>query len=153
MWSRVPLKRLLPVAGGTVLVLACLAGCGAGHRANPSAGTVMPRSTASPPATSNAKTLTGPPPPAKAYWSYAALIARLAGRTLALSSGTIRLDSALIECNGEGDPMVSGQTRRWNIYTCTQTAFQAGGDHDVTFDVAILNATQLRVTSVRKGPE
>ena len=148
-----PLTRLLPIAAGTTIVAACLAGCGAGHRANRSTGTVKPRSTASSPATTSAKPLTSAPPRADAYWPYAELIATLAGRTLTLSGGTIRLDSALIECNGEGEPMVSGHARRWNRYTCTQTAFQAGGDHDITFDVAILSATRLRVTSVRKGPE
>jgi hypothetical protein len=92
------------------------------------------------------------PPAPEAYWPYEKLVGSLAGRTVALPRGPVRLDGALIECNGEGAPLTTGTTRRWSRYTCTQTLFQNGVDNDVTFDVTIQSATQLRITSPRYGP-
>lgn len=66
---------------------------------------------------------------------------------------TVRLDSALLECNGEGAPRQTGSARGWSRYTCTQTVFQNGVDRDVTFDVAILSATDLRIVFPRSGAE
>jgi hypothetical protein len=81
------------------------------------------------------------------------LVARLAGRTLVLPGGPVRLDGTLLECVGTGAPRTVGSTRRWSRYTCTQTLFRGGVDRDVTFDVAILNVTQLRISSQRYGAE
>jgi hypothetical protein len=83
----------------------------------------------------------------------AKLVASLAGRTITLSNAALRLDPALLECNGEGAARQTGCTHGWSHYTCTQTVFQGGVDHDVTFDVVILSATQLRIKSPRNGPE
>jgi hypothetical protein len=80
-------------------------------------------------------------------------VARLAGRTLALPKGPVRLNGALLECAGDGAPRQTGSTRRWSRYTCTQTLFRGGVDRDVTFDVAILNSKQLRISSQRYGPD
>jgi hypothetical protein len=87
------------------------------------------------------------------YWPYEKLVAQLAGRTLALPRGAVHLQSALLECNGDGPPMKTGTTRQWSRYTCTQTLFQNGADRDVTFDVTILSATQVSISSPRYGPE
>ncbi|HJS93583.1 MAG TPA: hypothetical protein VJ741_04920 [Solirubrobacteraceae bacterium] len=65
----------------------------------------------------------------------------------------MRLDASLVECNGDGAPRRTGSTPEWSRYTCTQTIFQDGGDHDVTFDVVISSPTQLRISSARTGPE
>jgi hypothetical protein len=65
----------------------------------------------------------------------------------------VRLDPSLLECNGEGPALKSGPTRAWSRYTCTQTLFREGVDHDVTFDVVIVSATALRIESPRNGPE
>lgn len=92
-------------------------------------------------------------PPVGAYWPYEKLVTRLAGRTLALPRGPVHLDSALIECNGDGAPLNTGTTRRWGRYTCTQTLFQGGTDRDVTFEVTILSPTRLSITSARYGPD
>lgn len=81
------------------------------------------------------------------------MVAHLAGSTLALPRGPVRLQSALLECNGDGTPVTTGTTRRWSRYTCTQTLFQNGADRDVTFDVTILSATQVSISSPRYGPE
>jgi hypothetical protein len=91
-------------------------------------------------------------PSAAAYWPYNKLIARLAGRTLVLPHERLRLDSALLECNGDGAPRKTGSTHRWRRYTCTETLFRGGGDRDVTFDVVISSATQLSIASPRYGP-
>jgi hypothetical protein len=122
-----------------------LAGCGGGNGSRSSTRTVK----ATPPSTR----ATGTTPPAEAYWPYAKLVARLNGRTVTVSSAPVRLDPALIECNGDGAARQAGSTREWSRYTCTQTIFQGGADHDITFDVAILSATELRLTSARDGPE
>jgi hypothetical protein len=136
-----------------VIALAMLLpGCGGGHRGNPSSRTAGGGPSASTPGASPAAA--APPavtPPAAAYWSYAKVINRLAGQTLVLPHGRVRLDGTLLECNGEGTPLLSGQARRWSRYTCTQTLFQAGADQDVTFDVAIWNASALRIISPRYG--
>jgi hypothetical protein len=70
-----------------------------------------------------------------------------------LSRGRLRLDSALVECNGDGTPLRTGATRRWSRYTCTQTVFQGGADHDVTFDVVISSPTHLHIASPRYGSQ
>jgi hypothetical protein len=92
-------------------------------------------------------------PVAGAYWPYEKLVGQLAGRTVSLPRGTVRLQSTLLECNGDGAPVNTGTTRRWSRYTCTQTLFQNGVDRDVTFEVTILSATGLTITSARYGPE
>jgi hypothetical protein len=92
------------------------------------------------------------PPEPGAYWPYEKVLRRLTGRTLALPHGPVRLDSALIECNGGGTPAKSGSTRRWSRYTCTQTLFENGVDRDVTFDVTILSTTRFSINSPRYGP-
>jgi hypothetical protein len=63
------------------------------------------------------------------------------------------LDGALLECNGEGRPAASGRTREWSRYTCTQTLFQGGADRDVTFAVAIQDASDLRIISPHYGSQ
>jgi hypothetical protein len=64
----------------------------------------------------------------------------------------VRLDSALLACNGGGTPIATGRVRRWSSYTCTQTLFHGGVDRDVTFDVEILSKTRLKISSPRPGP-
>jgi hypothetical protein len=138
-----------------------VAGCGGGGRAKSSTSTAAARSStsssAAPPASSQTTppttTATGAGPPGDAYWPYAKLVAHLAGRTITLTNATVRLDSALLECNGEGPARQQGPTRAWSRYTCTQTVFQTGIDHDITFDVVISSATQLTIESARTGPE
>ncbi len=141
---------------------ALLIGCGGGHQAKPSAGGAQERSSPSLPATPSATSpatsatttaTTSAPPPADAYWPFEKLVARLAGRTLALPRGPVRLDAALLECNGEGTPVRSRRAAGWSRYACTQTMFQRGGDQDVTFGVVIENATQLRIVSPRYGSQ
>ncbi len=88
-----------------------------------------------------------------AYWPYEKLVGYLAGRTVALKQGVLHLQSALLECNGDGTPVKTGTTRRWSHYTCTQTLFQNGADRDVTFDVTILSPTQATIGASRYGPE
>jgi hypothetical protein len=145
-----------------VLALAAfLVGCGGGNRAKPSTGTADARtsksSSAAPPATSPATrpatTAYGAKPSADAYWPYAKLVAGLAGRTVTVSNAAVRVDPALLECNGEGAARQTGRIRVWSRYTCTQTVFQGGVDHDVTFDVVISSARQVRINSPRNGPE
>jgi hypothetical protein len=134
-----------------------LAGCGGSKPDRSSTGaTVAPSSTAAPapaPATSPSTAAGNPTPSAGAYWPYAKLIARLAGRTVTVPNATVRLDPALVECNGEGAVRRTGSTRDWSRYTCTQTIFEGGSDHDVTFEVVILGPTQLRISMARNGPE
>jgi hypothetical protein len=131
---------------------ALLPGCGGGDGVRASSSTARPQPPASSPTTS-ATTGTASPPAAGAYWPYAKLVRALAGRTLALPRGPVHLDSALLECNGEGAPVKTGTTRRWSRYTCTQTMFQNGADRDVTFEVTILSPTRLSITSPRYGSE
>jgi hypothetical protein len=149
----------------TLVVAAFLSGCGGGNRATPSTGTTAagpsssssPASPASSPASSPAPppatAATGATPSGDAFWPYAKLVARLAGRTVTVSNATVRLDPALVECNGAGPVRRSGSTREWSRYICTQTVFQGGADNDVTFDVVISSATQLAISSPRTGPE
>jgi hypothetical protein len=92
-------------------------------------------------------------PSAAQYWPYAKLVGRLAGRTIKAANAPVRLDPALVECNGEGTARRTGSTSEWSRYTCTQTIFEGGADHDVTFDVVILSATQLTINAPRSGPE
>jgi hypothetical protein len=148
------------MVAAALVVTAGLCACGGGHAAKSSTTTGSTRAASSPPSTSVTTTATtaatattGSPPAADAYWPYEKLVASLAGRTLALPRGPVRLDSALLECIGEGAPVRTGPTRRWRRYTCTQTLFQGGVDRDVTFDVTILGAAQLTITSERYGPE
>jgi hypothetical protein len=110
------------------------------------------QATATSSATSPTNT-TATQPSAGAYWPYEKVVAHLAGRSLAFAHGTVHLQSALLECNGNGVPLRIGGTRSWSRYTCTQTTFQGGADHDVTFDVVISSATQLTISSPRTGPE
>jgi hypothetical protein len=134
-----------------------LAGCGGSKPEKSStSAAVAPSSTAAPapgPATSPSTAATTPTPSAGAYWPYAKLVARLAGRTVTVSNATVRLDASLVECNGDGAPRRIGSTREWSRYTCTQTIFQSGADRDLTFDVVISSPTQLRISSARTGPE
>jgi hypothetical protein len=135
---------------------ALLAGCGGGAPNKASSGTTGARSSSS--AASSAPSRTTPPPgvataPPDAYWPYAKLIARLAGRTVAVSNAAVRLDPALMECNGEGAARRAGSTREWSRYICTQTIFEGGADHDITFDVVISSATQMTISSPRTGPD
>jgi hypothetical protein len=144
------LVRVLVVA---LAPAALLAACGGGHQAKSSTSATATRSSTSAPATSS--TATAPraaPPSPNAYWPYKKVVASLAGRTLVLRREQMRVDPALVECNGQGATRRIGPTRGWNRYTCTQTRFQGGADHDVTFDVVILSATQLKITSERYGP-
>jgi hypothetical protein len=102
---------------------------------------------------SSAATNSSPSPSAAAFWPYTKLIRMLAGRTLVLPRGQVRLDPALLECNGQGSPLPGALRRSWARYTCTQTTFRGGVDRDVTFDVLILTGTQLKITAPRYGPE
>jgi hypothetical protein len=153
----------VPVALAVALAT-LLAGCGGGDRSKPSTRTTEPASSnassrASPAsgagtATTPATTATSATPSADAYWPYAKVVASLAGRTVTVANAAaVRLDPALVECNGEGAARQTGATRSWSRYTCTQTVFQGGVDHDVTFDVVISSATQLSIKSPRTGPE
>jgi hypothetical protein len=92
-------------------------------------------------------------PVAGAYWPYRKLVASLAGRTLVLPSGSVRLDASLLECNGEGSPVKDGRSREWSRYICTQTLFRGGVDRDVTFAVAIRNGSEVRIISPHYGSE
>jgi hypothetical protein len=66
----------------------------------------------------------------------------------------VRLDSALLECNGVGTPAVrAGSTPRWDHFICTQTLFQGGVDRDVTFDVVPVGSTRLQIVDPRYGPQ
>jgi len=135
-------------------VVSVLAGCGGGHAAKPSAASVQTTPSDSRPATAPVSTATSTTPPAaEAYWPYNKLLARLAGRMLTLPDGPVRLDGTLLECAGVGPSRTIGSARRWSRYTCTQTLFRGGVDRDFTFDVAILSATELRISSQRYGAE
>ena len=148
---------LCPLAGRTVaaaVTLTLLAGCGGGHASEPSTGGAQAQSSTSRPATTAATSVTpAARPRADAYWPYQKLVASLSGRTLALPRGRVRLDGALLECSGDGARLRNGGMTGWQRYTCTQTLFQGGVDHDITFDVGILNAQQMRIVSVRSGAE
>lgn len=142
---------MLPVA---FIVALLLAGCGGGQGAQPSATKAQTRSSASRSATSPASTAsTTRSSAAGAYWRYDKVVARLAGRTLMLPRGPVRLDPTLLECAGVGKPLKTGPIRRWSRYSCTQTLFKGGVDRDVTFEVEILNATRLTISSERYGAE
>ena len=144
-------RRSWPAAGAATRSLGwhCFAASVIGHFAGDAhasatiAGNVEATTTAT----------TSTPPPAGAYWPFEKLVARLAGRTLALPRGPVRLDGALLECNGEGTTVRSRRSAGWSRYTCTQTMFGRGGDQDVTFEVVIENATQLRIVSPRYGAQ
>lgn len=133
------------------VLVALLAGCGGGGARAPTRRTHEHSSAASSANSATAGTTT-PRPSAAAYWPYEKVVTRLAGRTLVLSRGRLRLEGSLLVCNGDGAPRRTGATRRWRRYTCTQTLFAGGADHDVTFDVVISSATQLRIISPRYGP-
>jgi hypothetical protein len=158
-------RGLSATSVAALAVAALLVGCGGGQKAKPSAGGAHERSAASSTATPSAtapattatttatRTATTPtPPPVAAYWPFEKLVARLAGRTLALPRGPVRLDGALLECNGEGTPARTTRPAGWSRYTCTQM-FGPGGDQDVTFDVVIESATQMRIVSPRYGAQ
>jgi hypothetical protein len=132
---------------------ALLVACGGGHRAQSSTSATAARSSISASATSaTTPAPSATPPSAGAHWPYNKVVASLAGRTLVLPRGQIRVDPALVTCNGRGATVQIGPTRGWSRYTCTQTLFQGGVDRDVTFDVVILSATQLKISSARYGP-
>ena len=137
-------------ASSALFAVALLAGCGGG-RAKPSNSSTGGRSSASS-SRKPATTTTATRPSVTAYWPYEKLVARLAGRTVVFPRGPVRMNTALLVCNGDGAPLKAGAARRWRRYTCTQTVFRGGADHDVTFDVVISSATQLRITSPRYGP-
>lgn len=139
---------------GVALALAALlVACGGGHKAKSSTSATAARSPISARATSATTTTPGATPPsAGAYWPYNKVVASLAGQTLVLPGGQIRVDPALVTCNGQGATVQVGPTRGWSRYTCTQTLFKGGVDRDVTFDVVILGATQLKIASARYGP-
>lgn len=138
----------------SLALAALLAGCGGGDRAKRSTATA-PRAPLPPPVATPPPTTTNNSGRASAgsSWSYAKLVASLSGRTLALPGGRVRLDGSLLVCNGRGASVAGGSARRWGRYTCTQTLFQGGVDRDVTFDVAILTAAQLKITAPRYGPQ
>jgi hypothetical protein len=136
-----------PVAIG-IVVAALLAGCGGSDQA----GSRPERSTAAPKPESRTGTTPAPPPTPGSRWSYSKLVRKLAGRTLTMPHGRIRLDRGLLECNGRGAPVRRGGTRRWSRYTCTQTSFRGGVDRDITFDVVIRGPSRLEITSERYGP-
>lgn len=140
--------------GASLALVALLASCGAGERAKRSTATA-PRAPLPPPAATPPRTTTNITGRASAgsSWSYAKLVARVSGRTLALPGGRVRLDGSLLVCNGRGPSVGRGSARRWSRYTCTQTLFQGGVDRDVTFDVTILSAAQLKITAPRYGPQ
>jgi hypothetical protein len=133
-------------------LMALLSGCGGGQ-AKPSTSATHGQSSASSSANAATTATTATRPPAVAYWPYEKVVARLAGRALVLPHGRLRLNSALLVCNGDGAQLKTGASRRWRHYTCTQTLFQGGVDRDVTFDVVITSATQLSITSPRYGPK
>jgi hypothetical protein len=137
----------------TFVASVALTGCGGGHAAKPSTGNVQATSSSSRPATSTVTATGTTPPAAEAYWPYNKLVARLDGRTLPFPNEPVRLDDTLLECAGHGPSRRIGVMRRWSRYTCTQTLFRGGVDRDVTFDVTILNATQLRISSERYGAD
>ena len=136
-----------------LVLVALLGGCGGEGATKPSTSPTVGHSSSSSSASSAATTTTVTRPPAAAYWPFQKVVASLAGRTVVLPHGRLRLKSALVECNGDGAPLKIRGTRRWSRYTCTQTVFQGGSDHDVTFDVVISSATQLSITSPRYGPQ
>ena len=140
--------------GASLALVALLAGCGGGERAKRSTATA-PRAPLSSPVATSPPTTTNNPGRASAgsSWSYAKLVASLAGRTLVLPGGRVRLDGSLLVCNGRGASVGGGSARRWGRYTCTQTLFQGDVDRDVTFDVTILSATQLKITAPRYGSQ
>jgi hypothetical protein len=139
--------------GASLALVALLASCGGGERAKRPTTSAprapLPAPVATPPLTTNNLGRAS----AGSSWSYAKLVASLSGRTLALPGGRVRLDGSLLVCNGRGASVGGGSARRWGRYTCTQTLFQGGVDRDVTFDVAILSAAQLKITAARYGPQ
>ena len=141
-------------AGGSLfaalVVVALIAGCGGGG-AKPSTSSTGGRSSGS--SSTKTATSTATQPSVAAYWPYKKLVGKLAGRTVVLPRGPVRMNTALLVCNGDGAPLTTGATRRWRHYTCTQAVFRDGADHDVTFDVVISSATQLRITTPRYGPQ
>jgi hypothetical protein len=131
-------------------VVTLIAGCGGGEAKPSTSSTGRPSSGSS---SAKTATTTATRPSAAAYWPYKKLVGKLAGRTVAFPRGAVRMNTALLVCNGDGAPLKTGATRRWRRYTCTQTVFRGGADHDVTFDVVIASATQLRITTPRYGPQ
>jgi hypothetical protein len=137
------------IAGAVIALAALVGGCGAGDRADPAATVTR---THSAPAPSASRARPEPAPAPGAQWSYRLLVRRLAGRSLAMPHGRVRVDPALLICSGRGRPVSRGGARRWSRYTCTQTTFRHGVDRDVTFDIRILGPRRLKITSRRYGP-
>jgi hypothetical protein len=169
-----PVRTLAAVVAvaASVALAVVMTGCGGGHQATSSAtAAAKPPSSTSTPATPATTTTATPGAGATTttatattgggastrsagpYWPYPKLLARLDGQTVVLSHSTVHLDSGLLECNGNGASVRTGSGRSWKRYTCTQTVFQAGADHDITFDVATVSATQLKISSPRYGPD
>jgi hypothetical protein len=93
------------------------------------------------------------PHPAAPTWPYTTLIDRISGARVLLGRRRIRVDGALVMCNGEGRPVTRGGVRRWRHFTCTQTLLTRNGvGRDVTFRVHVLGRTRFLVTNVRLGP-
>jgi hypothetical protein len=94
------------------------------------------------------------PHPTRSAWSYAALIDRISGTRVTVPDGRIRIDRALVICNGEGRAIRRGGVRRWKHFTCTQTLFDRNRvDRDLTFRVHVLGRTRFLVTNTRYGPD
>jgi hypothetical protein len=132
---------------GVLALVVLLAGCGGGGTTTQTTGTGL-----GPPPSTTSKLSPTPTFAQQPAWPYAKLVASLSGRTLVVGHATVRLDPALLVCNGGGAPVLSGGARRWRSYTCTQTLFQGGADRDVTFDVEIVSKSQLRIVAPRYGP-
>jgi hypothetical protein len=140
-WPKGLLWALLPLVG-------VLVGCGGGGAAEQSSGTSRRSQSGATTTPSIAKK-----PTQASAWPYAKLVGSLSGQTLVLPHGRVRLDGALLECNGRGTPVSRGRVPRWGRYTCTQTLVHGGVDRDVTFDVEILSGTRLKIMAPRYGPE
>jgi hypothetical protein len=87
-------------------------------------------------------------------WSYAALIDRISGTRVRMPNRRVRIQRALVICNGEGKPLRRAGVRRWKHFTCTETLFNPRGvDRDITFRVHVLGRTRFLITNVRYGPD
>jgi hypothetical protein len=90
-------ESLARMLGASLALVALLAGCGGGERAKRFTATA-PRAPSPPPVASSPPTTTNNPGRASAgaSWSYAKLVASLAGRTLVLPGGRVLLDGSLL---------------------------------------------------------
>jgi hypothetical protein len=85
-------------------------------------------------------------------WPYSVLVDRIDGTPVRLHERRFRISRDLVICSGEGVGVRRGSVRRWRHFTCTQTLFRGGVDHDVTFRVHVLGRTRFTITDVRSGP-